>query len=144
MKKDKKRQYNPATIDTMIGAETAIEGDILCSGTVRIDGKVKGNVIAKGDIFIGKSASVNGDLSGDNVDVSGNIEGNVAAKGILRMHASATLTGDIQVHSFVADEGALFHGNCNMAELNVDEGRHSKDYIESGIAEESYEERSKK
>ncbi len=144
MKKDKKKPYDPGTIDTMIGAETAIEGNILCGGTVRVDGKVKGDITAKGDIFIGKSASVIGDLSGDNIDVSGSIEGNVAAKGTLRMHTSATLTGDIQVHSFVADEGALFHGNCNMAELNIDESRHSKDYLESGIAEESYEEGHKK
>ncbi len=157
MRKDKKKHFNPANIDTMIGAETVVEGNVICSGTVRIDGKVKGDVTAKGDIYIGKSASVIGDLSADNVDVSGSIEGNVAAKGILRMHSSANLTGDIQVHSFVADEGALFHGNCSMAELTADEGRytdasiegkhygknkkhHSKDYIKSGTAEESYDE----
>lgn len=114
----KKKKNTPltGTIDTLIGANTIISGNIETKGSLKIEGKVQGNIAATGDISLGKNALVLGDVYAKNVEVNGVIEGNIYADGLLRISSSAKLFGDVEVESFVSDQGALFEGKCAMRE----------------------------
>ena len=122
----KKGSGTPGSCDTIIGASAAIEGDIECDGTLRFDGKLKGNLKVNGDVYIGKDAHVSGTISANNIHLSGIVEGNVQARGLLRIMASAKLFGDIGISSFVADEGAVFQGQCKMLDQPAQEEAVSK------------------
>jgi len=102
--------------DTLIGSGTLFHGSIESEGTVRIDGKIIGDITAAGNVCIGKNAIVKGNIKARDVQISGVVEGNINADGILRMFSTAKLYGDIEVRSFVADEGGVFQGRCNMVE----------------------------
>jgi cytoskeletal protein CcmA (bactofilin family) len=104
-------------VDTLVGYNTEFTGNIESEGTVRIDGRVKGDLKVSGDVYVGDKASVTGNVEGSNVHLAGTVEGNIFARGILKISSTAKLYGDIKVNSFIADEGALFEGKCNMTEV---------------------------
>ncbi|NLY42423.1 MAG: polymer-forming cytoskeletal protein [Clostridiaceae bacterium] len=119
------------TVDTLIGEGSYFEGNIQSEETIKIDGKIHGEIRAGGDIIIGEKAHIQGNIFGTNIIISGKVEGNVEARGQLRLTVSAQLIGDIKINSFIADEGAVFQGNCTMLEVPVSRENLS---IEKGIA----------
>ena len=106
-----------SNFDSVIGKNTILKGDIECGGSIRVEGTVTGDIIVEGDIYLGKEGYVKGKVEAVNVHVSGMMEGNLKATGILRIMSSARLIGDVEVKSFVADEGAVFQGNCKMIDF---------------------------
>ncbi len=108
----------PEKIDVLLSADTKITGDIESKGTFNLDGAIKGNVTVDGDIFVGKTGSIEGNISGHEVQIYGRVIGNVIAKGTLRMFSGSSLQGDVQVGSFVAEQGAIFKGKCTMSDFD--------------------------
>ncbi|NLW01753.1 MAG: polymer-forming cytoskeletal protein [Clostridiaceae bacterium] len=113
----KKRKSSPASMDTVIGEYTTFAGNVDTEGSLKILGKVEGDVKAGGDVYIESSSSITGNVYGSNVYISGRVKGNIMAKGILHLQAQARLYGDIEVSSIATDEGAIFQGSCKMIEL---------------------------
>jgi len=99
---------------TVIGSGTTINGDINSEGSLRIDGKITGNIEVQGDLFIGSSAVIKGNITAHSIELSGTVIGNVHSENLLRMLSTAKLYGDMKVNAFVADEGAFFQGKCSM------------------------------
>lgn len=110
----KKDSENFDKFDTIIGVSTTFEGNIQSEGTLRVDGKVKGDIKATGNVFIGEKAVVTGNLSANNIHTSGVVEGNIEAKGTLRILSTSKINGDIKVVSLITDEGGIFNGKCTM------------------------------
>lgn len=127
--KKKSMPINSDRIDTLVGKNTGIEGALTAEGTVRIDGKIKGDVILSGNLIVGDEGSIKGNVKADSISLSGVIEGNVNAVNQLHLTTSAKLIGDIDAKSIIIDEGAVFHGNCKMvvAEAAVAEAAAAKE-----------------
>jgi cytoskeletal protein CcmA (bactofilin family) len=98
--------------DIIIGPNSLIKGDIESEGSIRIDGKIFGNIKSLGNIIISENAYVKGDIFSVNVEIYGKCEGNVQVKGKINIHQNSTLIGDIVAKSFNTKEGSLFKGNC--------------------------------
>ncbi|MGI6050099.1 MAG: bactofilin family protein [Acetivibrionales bacterium] len=116
-----KKKETVLPMDTIIGEYTTFTGNIDSEGSVKILGKVEGDIKSSGEVYIEPTASIKGNVYGSNVYVSGTIAGNVFSKGILHLMAQSKLLGDIEVNSIVTDEGAIFHGNCKMIEVAEEE-----------------------
>lgn len=101
-------------IDTLIGKNTILEGTITGGGTIRIDGKLKGELSVSGNLVVGEEGSILGNVKADNIHCAGIIDGNVEASSQLHLTSSSRLNGDIVVKNIVIDEGAVFTGNCRM------------------------------
>jgi len=112
------KKNTPLAMDTVLGEYTTFTGNIESEGSVKILGKVEGDIKASGDVYIETTSSVTGNVYGSNVYISGYIKGNVLAKGIIHIMAQARLYGDIEVSGIVTDEGAIFQGNCKMVDVN--------------------------
>lgn len=117
------RKKISSNFDTVIGKNTSFAGDVKCNGSLRIDGLVTGDISSDGNILIGKDGSVKGNIQATNIHLAGTVEGNIKAFGILRIMSTTKLLGDVEVKSFVADEGAVFQGNCQMIEIEDDRSR---------------------
>jgi len=115
----KNTPVNLDRIDTLIGKNTGIEGALIAEGTVRIDGKVKGDVTLSGNLIVGEEGSIKGNVKADSIILSGIIEGNVNAANQLHLTPTSRLIGDIDVRNIVIDEGAVFRGSCKMAEAEA-------------------------
>ncbi|HOJ80651.1 MAG TPA: polymer-forming cytoskeletal protein [Clostridiales bacterium] len=129
-------------VDTLVGSNSVFKGNIESEGTVRVDGKVIGDIKVEGDVYIGNGAAVEGNVDAGNVYLAGMIKGNIVAKGLLKILSTAKLYGDIKINSFVADEGALFQGKCEMIDGTESEKppeKHRRNYKKSTVLEDIYE-----
>lgn len=113
---NKQTDFEKATFDTLVGANTELKGDLTSKGIIRIDGKVTGNISIQGDLFVGEAGYIKGDVTASNIHIAGSLEGNVFSSGILKLLSKSKLIGDIQVKSFVCDEGSIFDGMCKMVD----------------------------
>ena len=110
--------------NTIIGAGTTINGDMVSNGDIRIDGVLKGNLTAKAKILIGPDGSVEGDIEGLQADVLGKVVGKIKVKDLLHLRGKATLHGDIYAGKLQIEPTVTFNGQChmgaNIVELNTE------------------------
>ncbi|MBI1806876.1 MAG: polymer-forming cytoskeletal protein [Ignavibacteria bacterium] len=100
----------------LIAAGTVFEGKLRTPGSIRIDGKIVGEVSATQNISVGNSGDVDGNVSAKNITIGGTVKGAVVAQEKLVFESKAVVRGDIRAARLVIDEGAAFDGNCKMAE----------------------------
>ena len=103
------------TIDTLVGVTTELKGDITFGGGLRIDGKIKGNIIARADdnstLVLSENAVVTGDVSVPHMIVNGKIKGNVRCVERLELQAKAEIMGDVTYKVLEITAGAQVVGN---------------------------------
>lgn len=110
---------------TVIAEDCTVGGPVSASGSVRIDGEVKGDVKITGSLILGKSGKIEGNITADNAFLAGHVSGNVdASKGRVEISNTGKLIGDITAHSLVIDENAVFQGKSTMTN---DEAADAKD-----------------
>lgn len=109
---------------TLIGGGAVVEGKIKTDGSIRIDGKLVGEMTAKANAAIGSSGSVEGSLSARNVSVAGKVQGTVAASEKLILEAKSIMRGDVKASRLVVDEGAMFDGKCVMTGQPPEQKQH--------------------
>ena len=119
---------SPEQLETIIGKETQIKGTVAAGGTVRIDGKLEGEVNAKGDVIVGETGEVRAQLKARNATVAGVVYGDMDVVDKLELAATARLYGDIKTGTLIIGEGAVFKGACEMrhgkdAEISLKEGK---------------------
>ena len=100
--------------DTLIGATTEIYGRLVLLDSVRIDGKVVGNIETAKDkkvtVAIGRSGEVSGDVTAHRVMVAGKVEGNIYASERVEFHKDSIVHGDISYGSIAVEHGARLLG----------------------------------
>jgi cytoskeletal protein CcmA (bactofilin family) len=99
---------------SLIGAGTRVEGSISTEGSIRIDGTMVGDVVAKTNVAIGLGGTLEGTLSATNVSLAGKVKGTITATEKLILESKSVLQGDIKATMLVVDEGATFDGRCSM------------------------------
>lgn len=103
------------TIDTLIGVKTEIKGDIIFSGGLRIDGKIKGNIVAKGEgnstLVLSEHAVVIGNVTVPHIISNGTIKGNVRATERIELQPKAEIAGDVYYKVIEMALGAVINGN---------------------------------
>ena len=98
----------------IIGSGTTIKGDIDCTGDMRIDGKVTGNLKISGKIVIGPTGDINGQITCKNSEIAGKVDGKIYVAELLVLKSTAAILGDISTTKLAIEPGATFTGNCKM------------------------------
>jgi len=101
-------------INTILGEDTTVTGNIQLKGNIIIYGKVTGDISTDGTITLSTTARIHGQLNAENLNISGKVEGNVVAKGKVFLAETALLKGDISASQIVIEDGARFEGSCFM------------------------------
>jgi len=100
--------------DTLIGRHAEIHGCLKLKESVRIDGKVVGNIEAPNDdsisVVIGPTGEVMGDVLASRIIVAGKVSGNIHAFDRVEVMASALVQGDIRYASLAVEHGAKLLG----------------------------------
>lgn len=99
---------------TIISSGVVIEGKVSSNGNVRVDGTVKGDIVAQGNLTVGEHGTIQGQLTGDVVSIGGKVEGTVNAKDKLVLESKAVLKGDLITKILVVEAGAMFEGRSSM------------------------------
>ena len=100
--------------DTLVGRTTTVFGRLVLLDSVRIDGKVFGNIETTPDnkisVAIGLTGEVKGDITAHRVLVAGKVEGNIYAVERVEFHKDAVVNGDISYGSIAIEHGARLLG----------------------------------
>lgn len=101
-------------IETLIGEQCAIVGNLKGSGLLKLDGSIDGDINWVDDIMFGIASYCKSNISCKNAYVSGKIDGNVICEDTLTIESSGKVTGDITVKNIIIKEGGSFDGKCTM------------------------------
>ncbi len=107
----------------IIATGTAVEGKISSQGSMRVNGKIVGEIAVSGNLVIGGTGDVSGNIRGKNVTIGGKTKGNIIASEKLVLESKAVVTGDVRASKLVIDEGAIFDGECVMSGTKTGEGK---------------------
>ncbi len=100
---------------SIISKGVNIEGKLKSDGNVRIDGIIKGNVSVHGNLTLGETAEITGDVKAENITLCGKILGTVTANDKIVLENKSILKGDLISKVLVVEPGALFDGKCSMS-----------------------------
>lgn len=120
------KMKNIAAVDTMIGENTTVKGNMESDSSIRVTGRVDGDIKAAADVMILQSAVIKGNIWAENLTIAGTVTGNLYVKNTLHLEATARVKGDMELHSLVTDEGAVFEGNCKMADMAAEAASNTK------------------
>lgn len=109
-----KKNKGEGGLNTIIGKGSVIEGTLEVEGEMRIDGTVKGKISSTESLTVGNGGVVEADLNTKVAVIGGNVIGNVFASEKIELQSKAIVEGDITTKNLVIEEGAIFHGKCNM------------------------------
>ncbi|MHB8845184.1 MAG: bactofilin family protein [Nitrospirota bacterium] len=102
-------------ITAFLGKGTEFKGVLSFEGTVRVDGRVEGEVISKDTLIAGDEAHLQGEISVGTIICSGTIVGNVNASQKVHILAPGVIEGNIKTPKLIIEEGVTFDGKCEMA-----------------------------
>jgi cytoskeletal protein CcmA (bactofilin family) len=120
-----KRKKEYSNIETLISEGVEIKGEINSRGSIKIDGNVEGKLRIQGDLVIGESAQIKGDLLVENLILAGNLQGNANAKGRLEITSTGAMTGDAICKVLTIEEGGILEGRSQMSQQKekIDKGK---------------------
>jgi len=102
-------------ITAFLGKGTEFKGVLSFEGTIRIDGKVEGEVVSKDTLIAGDGSLLQGEITVGTLICSGKIIGNVNAIQKVHILAPAKIQGNIKTPKLIIEEGVIFDGKSEMA-----------------------------
>lgn len=110
----KKKPISPNRIETLIGANAVIDGNIEFSGGLRIDGTVHGSVnevsVTPGNLIVSEQGRIEGAINVSHATINGVVNGPVNATEYVELQAKARVTGDVRYKTLEMFVGAIVEG----------------------------------
>jgi len=123
----KKTSKPQSRIDSLIGAGTMIEGNVNFTGGLRVDGEIKGNVIATGEqpstLVVSEQARIEGEIHVSHLVVNGAINGPVHSAEFLELQARSRVKGDVHYNTLEMHLGAVVEGRMVHTASAADGGK---------------------
>jgi cytoskeletal protein CcmA (bactofilin family) len=115
-------------VRTVLGSGCSVEGKLICSGPSRLDGNVKGILVADELLVIDKNSSVIADLNVQELVVRGQVRGNIRASKRVTLEDSAKVEGDIETPSITITDGAEVIGKIEVTRREKEADSVVKDF----------------
>ena len=111
--------HGAAEVTTLLGRGSEFEGKLSFEGTVRIDGKLSGEIFTDDVLIIGEGAEVNAEINVGAIIIEGTVHGNVNAKRSVEIHTPGRVIGNISTPSLFIEKGVIFEGSCKMEQAGA-------------------------
>lgn len=109
-----RREGIVSEITTLLGRGTSFEGKLTFEGTVRVDGKLKGEVFSDDVLIIGEGATVEAEIDIGEVIIQGTVIGNIRARRSIEVLAPGRVKGDLHTPTLQIEKGVIFEGRSFM------------------------------
>jgi len=110
----KLQKLQNSTITTVICNDTEINGTIKSSSTIRIEGKIEGDIYCENEVFLGESCRLKGNIYAVEAVVAGEVIGDIETKAGLEITKTGRVYGNITGDRLLIEEGAIYKGKVNM------------------------------
>ena len=101
-------------IDSLIGEGTTVEGNVIFSGGLRVDGRVKGNVLTADEqpstLVLSERARNEGEIRVSHAVINGTVVGPVYGAEYVELQAKSNVTGDVHYRTLEIQLGAVVQG----------------------------------
>jgi cytoskeletal protein CcmA (bactofilin family) len=101
-------------IRSLVGEGMVVQGDLHFTEGLRIDGEVRGNVLAtagaRSIVVISENARVLGGVKAAHVIINGEVVGPVHSDDLLELQPKARVVGDVRYELLEMHQGALVDG----------------------------------
>ena len=128
-------------VTTLLGKGSEFEGKLSFEGTVRVDGKLTGEIFTDDVLMVGEGAEVNAEVTVGAIVIQGTVRGNITAKRSVEIHSPGRVKGNINTPSLFIEKGVFFDGHCQMESSSTAEAqpihRHSGGGKKSSSASQS-------
>jgi cytoskeletal protein CcmA (bactofilin family) len=102
-------------VDTLIGQQTELHGDVMFSGGLHVDGRVKGNIIAEKEsstmLVLSEKGSIEGEIRVPYIIVNGLVVGDIYASESVELAQNARITGNVYYNRIEIAMGAEVNGS---------------------------------
>jgi cytoskeletal protein CcmA (bactofilin family) len=105
-------------IKAFLGEGTEFKGVLSFQGTVRIDGRLEGEVVGDELLIVGEGGVLRANVDVGSLVSNGRIEGTIRAKKRVELLASSRVIGKVSTPCLVVMEGAALNGTCDMGALD--------------------------
>jgi len=101
-------------ISAWIGTALVVQGKVISSQDLTIDGKVEGTIeLGDHGLTIGSGAEIKADLVAQTITISGAVTGNVTATSVVELRATGSVDGDITTPRLIMADGAVIKGKVD-------------------------------
>jgi cytoskeletal protein CcmA (bactofilin family) len=104
---------SPVGFDTVLGANSVIEGTLRSNANVRLDGTFSGTLEITGNVLVGETARINADINARNISIAGAVRGNITGRKV-QLLRTGRIWGDIHAQALTTEEGAFIDGKIAM------------------------------
>ncbi|MEW5806687.1 MAG: polymer-forming cytoskeletal protein [Acidobacteriota bacterium] len=102
----------PDSNTTVLGRDVMVDGNMECSGNIRISGRMAGEVRSPGMVFVERGASVKGGITCASSIINGSVDGQINVSGKVELGRSSRVKGDIIAGSLAIEREAFISGNA--------------------------------
>ena len=106
-------------IATLVGTGSRVDGKVECDGTLRVDGKITGDLQCRESVVIGETGYVEADIAATVVIIAGELHGNATASEMIELMPTGKLYGNATAPSIEVSKGAFVSGRCETVPENV-------------------------
>jgi len=110
-----KKNASTGDLNGFLDAGSFIEGALHFEDTFRLDGRLKGRIVSRGDLVVGEHGDVEAEIEVGRIFVSGTVRGSVVAHRRVEIAAGGKVLADLETPSLVVEDGAVLQGQCNMS-----------------------------
>lgn len=103
----------PIGFETVLGANSSLEGKFVSTANVRLDGEFEGTLEITGNVLVGETAKINAPINAKNISIAGAVRGNVTGKKV-QILRTGRVWGDITATALTTEEGAFIDGKISM------------------------------
>lgn len=104
----------PIGFETVLGANSVLDGTFNSGGNVRLDGTFTGTLDITGNILVGETAKIAANIDARNISIAGAVRGNVTGNKV-QILRTGRVWGDIMAKALTMEEGAFIDGKITMA-----------------------------
>ena len=125
------------TFGSLVGESTEIHGRMVLKESIRIDGKVFGNIEASSGlnvaVTVGPNGEVHGDISAYKIEIAGKVDGNVNATGTADLRATSEVIGDISYGFISVHPGANLKGIVIQKPNSLKKDKNEPSIVKIGV-----------
>ena len=89
---------------------TSFSGDLQFSGTLHLNGNVRGSISTGDTLIVGEHATVEAEIKAGEIQISGTVIGNVTCTRRIEVAECGRLRGDVRTPQLIIKEGGVFEG----------------------------------
>ncbi len=110
------KNVEESDVDTLLSEDVEFSGTAKLVKPAMIRGKIDGEIISSGNVYIEKTSEVKAVIKTANLSVKGKVEGNIETSAVLELHSTSSVKGDIKAGTVAMEGGCRFSGRMDVAE----------------------------